>query len=253
MMTVIAVIVWIWSSYLNGFTTEAGYKILPPEKVELVEKVAKQFKSDKNRNGSCTLDGKPASLEWIMLAKIANESSYGLKWVGARTNNWGNIHADLIWTAQKFITADNSSTYPVYATPEEGLRNIAQWLKNRWCKLSWQSSWNYVKWPRAPQTAWNKADINAYHWRITEVVNAYDRGGAIVIADTAQSRAEWDRLISHATDTTTKKKWIKDGCYFVKKIRKADYLQVDQNWEMKSRIDLWQKDGETLDVFNCYE
>lgn len=249
-MIIITVLVWTISSYLNGFTADAWYKVLPPEKVAIVEKVAKQFKADKKRNGACTIDWQPVSLEGMILAKIANESSYGTKGVGARTNNWGNIHGDLIWKAKEFITADHSSTYAVFYTPEDGVRNVAQWLKNKWCKLSRQSSFNYVKWPRAPKTDSNVKEINAYHWRLKEVAQAYDNNGAIVIADTPESMAEWNAL----NNIVPKKwQWVKDGCYFVKKIRKADYIQVDQDWEMKTRIDLGQKDGETLDVFNCYE
>lgn len=248
-MVIIAVLVWTISSYMNWFTTEAWYKTLPKEKVEIVERVAKQFKEDKKRNGSCTIDWQPVSLEGMILAKIANESSYGEAGVGARTNNWWNIHGDLIWKATKFITADHSSTYAVFGTPEDGLRNIAQRLKNRWCKLSYQSSWNYVKWPRAEQSAQNKKDVSVYHWRLKEVAQAYDGKGTLVIADTVKSRSEWYSL-NRMTNTW---KWIKDGCFFVRKIKKADYIQIDQDWEMKTRIDLGQKDWETMDLFNCYE
>lgn len=243
----VSIAVWVASSYFNATYTSASITKLPEEKVAIVQKVAEQFRKDNNWDWACTLDGKKSSLEGIMLAKIANESSYGTKGVGARTNNRGNIHGDLIKKSTKFIHADHSSRYAVFATPEDGLENLAQWLKNRWCSVTWRSSWNYVKGPNAPKTEKNIKDINAYHANVASVVMAYDNNKELFVVDTPQTRAQGDSL------NNIKWSWIKDGCYLVKKIRKADYLQIDKDGEFVQRIDTQQENGKTLDLFNCYE
>lgn len=247
-MTCVAAVAWIISSYFNGSFIEASYSKLPREKVLIVQKVAKKFREERNRDWQCTIDGKKATLEGLMLGKVANESAYGTKGAGARSNNWGNIHGDLVGKSNGVIRADNTSKFPTFKTPEDGLENLAQWLKNRGCSMSWNTSWNYVKGPNAARTEKNITDINNYHSRVVSVVKAYDDNKDLFLVDTAETRAQWDSLNNIST-----KKTVKEGCFLVKKIRKADYIQIDEGGEMKKRIDVGQEDGKLMDVFNCYE
>ena len=243
----------------NLVTRADSYTKLPQDKVDMVREVAKQFRDEQNRYWQCYFDNKEVSLTAIMLAKVANESSYGTKWMGAKYNNRGNIHWDLIWKQIGTVCGDSTCKYPKYATAEDGLKNLAMWLKNKWCTMTFETSFAYVKWPKAPITKSNIAQIQKYHNRMASVIRAYDENRDLFLVETTETINEGRELNGLApinTTTTTQDKAIKTkpnkACYFVRKIRKADYVQIDEGGQMLTQVDIGKENGKYVDVFNCY-
>lgn len=221
----ICLLLWlIVYSNVDWFTTP------PKEVLSKVRKVADQFERD-HWKVMCTLDWEYVELAWVMLGKVKMETSYWTKWVWSRYNNWGNIHKDLVNKAIRTTHADNTKHYPVYDNPEDWLYNLAKQLKNSWCKVTWQSSFNYVKWPKAPRSKANVQWINTYFWEVKATVKWYEKN-------------KWD-----VPKTTVK--WDGKLCFLIKKIKKADYIQLDDGSEF-----IWKKDTKrwngSFNIYNCY-
>ena len=235
MKRLIALTLLTWVSY-------AQVTKLPEAKVQVVQEAAKEFRSEQDREWQCYFDSKEVSLTSIMLAKVANESSYGTNWMWARYNNRWNIKWDLIWKKTWTTCGDSTCRYPIFETPKDWLKNLAMRLKNSWCKATFNSSFAYVKWPRAPRTESNVSQINRYHSRMKEVVDAYENKKDLYLVKTQETIDESNAL--HGIKKDTKQK----VCIKVHTVGKYTTLQVDdKNWKYKTSQDIkwWDK------IFTC--
>jgi len=94
---------------------------------------------------------------------------------------------------------------------------------------------------------------------MASVIRAYDENRDLFLVETTETINEGRELNGLApinTTTTTQDKAIKTkpnkACYFVRKIRKADYVQIDEGGQMLTQVDIGKENGKYVDVFNCY-
>lgn len=227
---------------------EAWLADVPQETIKMVRDVAVQYRTENKRQWQCTIDGKKVSLTAIMLAKIANETSYGQKGVGKEINNRGNLHVPTKksslprWDGVSKVWADNAEMV-VYPTPQDGLYDLAHWLVKRNCDITRQSTWNYVKWPKAEKTDKRVKAVNAYYKNLKDVAFAYENNKHLYVVDNTETQAQ-------AANIAEKKKHKE--CHYVATIKQADFIQVDQEeGKFSKSLFLWSKAG-NVRLYNCY-
>lgn len=232
------------------YDVEAALSDVPAQTIKMVRDVAVQYRKDYGYEWQCSIDGQKVSLTALMLAKIANETAYGTKGIWKQINNRWNLHVPSKRASlpkrdgTSKVWADNAEMV-VYNTPQEWLYDLAHRLVQRQCTVTWQTTWNYVKWPKAEKTPKRLKAVNLYYENMKKVALAYENNKKIYLVDNEETKKQAEGISEWPT---AKKK----ECHHVATIKQADFIQVDQeDGKFVKYMQLWSK-AWNVEVFNCY-
>lgn len=183
-------------------TAAAGEIQTEKRRIDTIVKSVWRFKSDTWFTWSCQFLWTPTTLEAIVLAKSANESSYWTAGKWKRYNNRWNLKYARVkklpkQTAGTRVHGDGWQYY-IYERPEQGIYDMAARTaraSNNTCNFTYNTAAYYLL-GHKPKNAKERKKVNMYVWDLKSVVDAVNAKKPLFTVDTVEVQEKWNFINS---------------------------------------------------------